>query len=110
MHSEYINLDIPSHTSAMPNRNERRKRCLGKDDYDIWKLSKNLRHEQHKLEKMEKKGFDDERAMSSEIEKLKEEAVKPKSSLSTESESAAQKPVEVPLDKYLNDMKAKLNM
>ena len=110
MHSEYINLDILSRTSAMPNRNERRKRCLSKEDYDIWKISKSLRHEQHNLGQIEKKEFDDDQAMSLEMERLKEDAGKPQSSSSNESESTVQQPAGVPIDKYISDLKAKLNM
>ena len=103
-------LAILFRNSAMPNRNERRKRCSNKEDYDIWKINKSLRHEQHKLERMEKKAIDDEQEMSLKIQMLKEDASKAQSSSSNESQSIIQQPVGVPIDKYISDLKAKLNM
>jgi len=44
----------------MPGRNERRKRAMSPDDYRIWKISKDLRHGQNTLDKIQENALDDD--------------------------------------------------
>ena len=44
----------------MPGRNERRKRAMSPDDYRIRKISKDLRHGQNTLDKIQENALDDD--------------------------------------------------
>ena len=48
----------------MPNRNERRKRTLSPESYEVWKNNKNLRHGQNTLDRLQMKALDDDLAMA----------------------------------------------